>query len=166
MLSITLAALLPQLSVPTIRPVAPVATTPVTIVARRCPLASWVGPCAYLDNAQKQQILSALELHPVAATAVCTAARDALVLWLGDGRQAWMFAKHANDNAELGNYVLGETAHDNGTKQPSGFGLRAAVFQAADALTLARVALHEGAHLAGENEAGATLEDNSCLASR
>jgi hypothetical protein len=131
-----------------------------TPVALPCPVAGWRGPCGYMDAAQREQILAAVEAHNHGTLAHCAAARSALNLWLGEGEQAWVFAAHDEDDSATGRYLLGNTAHMNG--RPVGFGLRAAVFTAADARTMARVALHEGAHLAGADEDGARKVDSTC----
>ncbi|CAN5759601.1 hypothetical protein BH23GEM3_BH23GEM3_00340 [soil metagenome] len=140
------------------------AVVPLTsaVASARCPLSDWAGPCAYMADTQKDLIRQAVLAHANVSAKRCRAAQAALFEWLGDGRQAWVFETHRSDDAALGAYVLGETAHYADGRAPAGFGLRAAVFSAADPRTLARIALHEGAHLAGADEAGAELVDSTC----
>jgi hypothetical protein len=140
-----------------------VTVTPAATVASAtppCPLNFWRGPCAYMNADQKAQIRRAVERHARVKAGHCEAAKQALFEWLDDG--AWVFETHASDDPVRGSYVAGQTARIRGTKLPTGFGLRAAVFGDKDTQMLARIALHEGAHLAGEDEEGAVLVDSGC----
>ena len=113
-----------------------------------------------MNELARNRVRQVIAAHMRSAEPQCQAARTVLLSWLEPGSQAWIFETHAADNGAAGAWILGQTAHIHG--KPAGFGLRAAVFTSADNRTLARVALHEGAHLAGADEAGAVAVDNLC----
>ena len=129
--------------------------------ALRCPIELWRGPCGYMTTEQRNQVRVAVKTHFKSDdSALCLAARDAVMAWVEDGTQAWVFASHVRDRSADASLVLGQTAHLRG--RPAGFGIRHAVFSYADSRTLARVALHEGAHLSGADEADAREVDSLC----
>jgi hypothetical protein len=125
-----------------------------------CPIEVWSGFCNYMTEEQKEQLRVALRLHSRVRPQACVEARDALQEWLADRKQAWVFELHSQDDASTGTYVLGQTV---GVHPANGFGLRIATFTAADSYTLASIALHEGAHLAGQTEERAIWVERHCV---
>jgi hypothetical protein len=126
-----------------------------------CPIPGWRGECARMDEEQRQRIRAAIAKHARLTLATCVAAHDLLLEWLDNPlTEVWTFEHHKRDTRTT--YLMGEAVRDL-AGQPQGFGLHAVAFRTVTR-TLARVALHEAAHLAGEAEEGARRVERECLA--
>ena len=129
---------------------------------RGCPLPIIRGSCTQMTGEHKQRIRHVMGTHVQASPGDCVRARAALLRWLADDRQSWVFDGHAADDAESGTFVLGFIAHYRDSVRPAGIALRGGLFNAAPE-QLARAALHEAAHLIGKDEAGAGALEAVCI---
>jgi hypothetical protein len=115
-----------------------------------------------MTEKETQRIKRIVHAYAVRDVAECGKARAAVTRWVEERQEAWVFERHANDDRLVGNYVLAETAWFDAAQAPAGVGFRTAVLRA-DHLTIARVAIHEGAHLTGEGEETARRVEHRCL---
>lgn len=128
----------------------------------RCPVAVWQGECTRMTAAQLARIREVVEVHVVAKHAKCRRTKETLIAWLAPERQSWVFPSHADDRPETGTYVLGQTGLRLDDRAPLGFGIRAAIMESST-YVLARIAMHEGAHLAGSQEWEAAWVETNCV---
>ncbi|MGH7462188.1 MAG: hypothetical protein ACREMA_14350 [Longimicrobiales bacterium] len=111
---------------------------------------------------QKERVRVALQSHVVAELSECARVRAALLAWLDEFGQSWVFETHTSDDRVTGVLVLGVTAFRADPVRPAGIALRRALFLS-DPRLLARATLHEAAHLVGKDEHGAQALDALCF---
>jgi hypothetical protein len=125
-----------------------------------CPIPDWNGHCAILDEEQRERIRTAVTAHARLTSPACQEVHALLREWLDRPHsQLWTYEHHQLDTRH--SYVMGQAVRDL-AGQPQGFGLRHEALGTM-ARMLARIALHEAAHLAGEAEAGARRIERQCV---
>jgi hypothetical protein len=130
----------------------------------RCPLPMMRGSCAQMTMGQKSQLREALQVYVLTDSSDCRRARDALQHWVAEFGPSWVFGSARSDNHEPGSFVLGMTAFYGETTIPAGVAFRKSLF-AMEPVELARVALHEAAHMTGYQEADARALEARCIRS-
>jgi hypothetical protein len=127
-----------------------------------CPVEDWRAKCRRVSSGEARSIMRAVLTHVTVRTEMCARTREAVLTWLWSRTEVWVFTTHAADNAVNGTYIGGQTMHF-ASERPAGIGFREAVL-AWSAPELARVAAHEGAHVAGYDEAAARNVETACIA--
>lgn len=120
-----------------------------------CPSSSW-NNCEVMTDAQRDQIEAAFnDLGDSLASPECGEAMAAMMSWLEaeDTSNSLTFESH-DSGAE------GAVLHSSGTGEPSRLGIRQDRFGNQE--NLFRVAIHEGAHLAGYNDDVAYSLQSEC----
>jgi hypothetical protein len=130
--------------------------------ARGCPLPIFRGTCGQMTEEHKQRIRQVVGTHVLTEPSACARLRAALLRWLAENRQSWVFDAHASDDPASGTFVLGFTAHYVESVGPAGLALRRGLFNAAPE-RLARASIHEAAHLIGRDETSARALEATCI---
>lgn len=128
--------------------IALLSTVAVTLAAApqaACPIASWQGPCSRITDAQRTAMRRAVDRHVRVTRSECSTVVARLDEMFENHGEVWVFDSHVRDSRD--DWLMGEAILFG---NDGGVGFSAKVFRA-DTRMLARVAIHEIAHVvAGE----------------
>jgi hypothetical protein len=127
-----------------------------------CPMEAWRYECRRMSASERAIVRDAVQRYAAPTPHVCARAREAMLGMVTGVSELWVFSAHRDDRPVIGTYVLAQTGYSGKAAVPSGTGFRRAVLQWTQ-FALARVAIHEGAHLAGGDEAEAKAVEAHCV---